>query len=54
MFMAPELFNSAIYSKEIDLWSCGIILYMINFNGKHPFIAKSDTLTDLKKKLKIR
>ena len=50
--MAPELFNNAIYSKEIDIWSCGIILYMVNFNGKHPFLTPNEKISDLRKKLK--
>ena len=45
--MAPELFNNTIYSKEIDIWSCGIILYILEF-GKHPFIEKYETISAIK------
>ena len=50
--MAPELFTNAIYTKQIDIWSCGIILYMINYDGMHPFLEKGDSIADLKQKIK--
>lgn len=36
IYMAPEFFTSKHYSKPVDIWSCGIILYMVCTNGKHP------------------
>jgi len=42
--MAPEFFNKTIYSKEIDIWSCGIMLYMLSSNGEHPFISKKSSV----------
>ena len=42
-FMAPEQITNLVYSKGIDIWSTGIILYMLLNNGKHPFYKKGDT-----------
>jgi calcium/calmodulin-dependent protein kinase I len=34
--MAPEVAFSQEYTKSVDLWSCGIIMYEILTEGKHP------------------
>ncbi len=48
IYMAPELINHQSYSlvsvyfslndvvKPVDIWSCGIIMYVILSMGKHP------------------
>jgi len=41
-FMAPELYQKKQYGKPIDLWSCGIILYMLLSGAKHPLYESSD------------
>jgi serine/threonine protein kinase len=35
-FNAPEIFSSYFYSREVDLWSVGIILYCL-ISGNCPF-----------------
>jgi serine/threonine protein kinase len=40
MFMAPELFQQQSYSSKADLWSLGVILYVILI-GKQPVPANS-------------
>ena len=40
--MAPEQISGAIYSKAVDVWSVGIILYMLLNKGKNAFYEKGD------------
>ena len=42
-YMAPEQISSLIYSKAVDIWSVGIILYMLLNKGKNPFYTKGDS-----------
>ncbi|CAN8071032.1 unnamed protein product [Agarophyton chilense] len=39
-FVAPEVFESR-YGKAVDVWSCGVILYMLLSGGRMPFAGKS-------------
>ena len=41
-YMAPEQISGAIYSKAVDVWSVGIILYMLLNKGKNAFYEKGD------------
>ncbi|CAD8189904.1 unnamed protein product [Paramecium octaurelia] len=43
IYMAPEQFTEKYYSKQVDAWSCGILLYMLLNAGQHPFYNKDDT-----------
>lgn len=36
IFMAPEQLNQQEYSKPVDIWSCGIIMFMLFSLGRHP------------------
>ena len=42
-YMAPEQISSLTYSKAVDIWSVGIILYMLLNKGKNPFYKKGDS-----------
>ena len=39
-FIAPEVLDDQPYSVEADIFSAGIILYML-LSGRHPFLAKN-------------
>ena len=43
-FMAPELSRKVHYTNAVDIWSCGIIMYML-LTGKHP-IHKANMRTE--------
>ncbi|QKF93626.1 serine/threonine-protein kinase [Fadolivirus algeromassiliense] len=49
LFMAPEIMNSNRYNNQTDLWSIGMILYVMLY-GNHPF-ANCKSLQDLKDSL---
>ena len=42
LFMAPELAFKKQYKTPVDLWACGIILYLLCSGGKHP-LAQADS-----------
>ena len=47
--MSPELAQEKFYTKEVDIWSCGIIMYIL-LAGKHPLLrGNDDTQTFLQK-----
>ena len=43
IYMAPEQISNKIYSKSVDIWSVGIILYMLLNDGKNPFYNKGES-----------
>ena len=36
LYMAPEIIESKIYNEKVDIWSIGIITYML-LTGRSPF-----------------
>jgi serine/threonine protein kinase len=52
IYMAPEQIEKRVYSKAIDMWSVGIIFYMLMNNGNHPLYKKGDKSHDYIEKLK--
>ena len=41
-YMAPEQISSKRYTKSVDIWSVGIILYRLLNKGKNPFYNNGD------------
>ena len=42
LYMSPEQIEKKLYSQTVDIWSIGIILYMLLNNNKHPFYVKGE------------
>ena len=52
IYMAPEEIERKSYYLSIDIWSVGILMYMILNKGEHPFYQNGDTKQDFINKLK--
>ena len=42
LYMAPEQAAHTGYSKEVDVWSCGIIMYQLLNKGGHPLYSSNE------------
>ena len=52
LYMAPEQIEKKLYTYSVDIWSIGILMYMLLNNDKHPFYHKDDKKADFIKKIK--
>ncbi|CAD8181692.1 unnamed protein product [Paramecium pentaurelia] len=52
IFMAPELLMNKIYSKNVDIWSVGVIMFMLLNYGQHPYYKQGDSLEQILQKTK--
>ena len=52
IYMAPEQIEKKLYFISVDIWSIGILMFMLLNNGKHPFYTKGMDRTDFNKKIK--
>ena len=52
IYMAPEQIEKKLYTYSVDIWSIGILMYMLLNNGKHPFYQKNDKKEDFIQKIK--
>ena len=43
-YIAPEILNKHYYNKKVDIWSCGVILYIL-LCGYPPFETREDQKT---------
>ena len=41
LYMAPEQAQGQLYGKRVDMWACGIIMFIM-LTGGHPFFSPSD------------
>ena len=49
--MAPEVALKKEYSRSVDIWSIGIIMYMLLTGGDHPLYTSKDGAETYKEKL---
>ena len=54
LYMAPEQIQKKSYYYSVDIWSIGILMFMLLNNGKHPFYQKGDSRQDFIEKIKER
>ena len=40
LFMAPELVKKESYDSKVDIWACGVVVYLL-VTGKTPFMGTS-------------
>lgn len=40
-FLAPEMLTSFSYSQQCDIWSMGVILFLL-LSGRYPFYSKDE------------
>ena len=52
IYMAPELIEKKLYFISVDIWSIGILMYMLLNKGKHPFYIKGDRREKIAEKIK--
>ena len=52
IYMAPEQIEKKLYYFSVDIWSIGILMFMLLNNGKHPFYQKNDKKADFIQKIK--
>ena len=53
VYMAPEIIlKQHEYSKSVDIWAVGVIMYEVLTGGKHPFYKSGDTMEDLVAKVR--
>ena len=45
-FMAPEVVNREPYGKPVDVWGCGILMFIL-LCGYPPFMGTKERLFDL-------
>ena len=57
IFMAPEIIMERQYDNLVDIWSAGIIMYILESGGSHPLLynskKKSEFIEDIKSKKKF-
>ena len=52
IYMAPEQIERKSYYLSVDIWSVGILMYMLLNKGEHPFYHNGDTKEEFINKLK--
>jgi calcium/calmodulin-dependent protein kinase I len=52
IYMAPEQLEKRSYTKSVDIWSCGIVMYVLLNNGEHPVYKSKMSSKEYIKKMK--
>ena len=52
IYMAPEQVALENYSKKVDIWPVGIIMYQLLTNGKHPCFNKGESSNEYIQKMR--
>ena len=52
IYMAPELIEKKLYFISVDIWSIGILMFMLLNKRKHPFYNKGDKREVVANKIK--
>ena len=52
IYMAPEELERKSYYLSVDIWSIGILMFMLLNKGEHPYYKENDTKQEFLKKLK--
>lgn len=39
-YMAPEMYTDGMYSRSVDMWSTGVIMYRLLSKGAYPFMPE--------------
>ena len=47
IFMAPEVALTKDYSRSVDIWSSGIVMYMLLTGGEHPLFEMGKDTPEL-------
>ena len=53
IYMAPEQIEKKLYHYSVDIWSIGILMFMLLNYGKHPFYVKGELKKDFVENCKI-
>ena len=51
IYMAPEQIEKKLYCVSVDIWSIGVLMFILLNNGNHPFFIKGDNKNDFVKKI---
>ncbi|CAD8108571.1 unnamed protein product [Paramecium sonneborni] len=43
LYQAPELIKKVHYTRSVDIWALGIVVYNMLHNGEHPFYENGDS-----------
>ena len=53
-FMAPEIIMDRQYDNLVDIWSTGIIMYILESGGGHPFLFKPKSKDEFIEDIKLK
>jgi len=51
IYNSPEQINNQTYDQSVDVWACGLILYILCSGGKHPFYDRLKMNTETYKQV---